>query len=68
VLRLEALRTFDQVGIERTGQTFVAGDEHEQDALFRAPREQRIFGGVLVVGDGRRYVAQYFAQQRAVGA
>ena len=66
-LRLKALRALDQVGIERAGQALVAGDQHQQDALFFAPREQRIFGRVLVAGDGRRHVAQHLAQQRAVG-
>ena len=35
MLRDEALRAFDQVGVERAGQALVAGDQHQQDALLR---------------------------------
>src|ERR1039457_3074768 len=67
-LRLEALRTLDEVGIESAGQALVGGDEHQQDALFVAPGEQRVLGHALVAGDGRGDVAQHLAQHRAVGA
>src|SRR5450759_547428 len=65
--RLEALRALDQVGIEGARQALVAGDQDEQDALLGAPREQRVFLLMVVAGDGRRQVAEYLAQERAVG-
>ena len=62
----EALRGLDQVGVEGARQALVAGDQHQQDALLLAPRQQRILGRLLVAGHGRRHVAQHLAQQRAI--
>src|ERR1019366_8396768 len=67
-LRVEALRTLDEVGIEGAGQALVGGDEHQQDALFVAPGEEGVLGYGLVAGYGGGDVAEHLAQHRAVGA
>ena len=68
MLRREALRALDQVGVEGARQALVAGDQHQQDAPFLGRRASSGFGRrASSAAAAAATLRQHLPQQRAVG-
>ena len=62
----EALRGFDQIGIERPGQAFVAGHEHDIYIFRLAGGEPCAFRGAFIGLRGLGEIREEFAHLRSV--
>ena len=64
---IEAQRSLDQIGIESSRQSLVAGEEEQFDALLLTLGEKRIGADIGVALRGRGEIGQHFVEQLRVG-
>ncbi len=66
MVRIEPQRSFDQVRIERAGETFVAGKEQQFDPLLFTLRQQRIRTHFRIALRGGCQIGQHVVEQFGV--